>query len=65
MHTQLFERQGALRTKDLIRCAEDLTLDVERFRDELKNERYSERVRADFVAAANPAGICIWPVGRV
>jgi len=50
MHTQLFERQGALRTKDLIRYAEELTLDVERFRDELKNERYSERVRADFLA---------------
>jgi protein-disulfide isomerase len=50
MHTQLFERQGALRTKDLIRYAEELTLDVERFRDELKNERYNERVRADFLA---------------
>jgi protein-disulfide isomerase len=50
MHTQLFERQGALRTKDLIRYAEALTLDVKRFRDELKNERYSERVRADFLA---------------
>jgi protein-disulfide isomerase len=50
MHTQLFERQGALRTKDLIRYAEELALDVKRFRDELKNERYSERVRADFLA---------------
>lgn len=50
MHTLLFERQQALRTKDLIRYAEELTLDVERFRDELKNETYSERVRADFVA---------------
>ena len=50
MHTVLFERQQALRTKDLIRYAEELALDVERFRDELKNERYSERVRADFLA---------------
>jgi protein-disulfide isomerase len=50
MHTLLFERQQALRTKDLIRYAEELALDVERFRDELKNERYSERVRADFLA---------------
>ena len=50
MHALLFERQQALRTKDLIRYAEELTLDVERFRDELKNERYSERVRADFLA---------------
>jgi protein-disulfide isomerase len=50
MHTLLFERQQALRTKDLIRYAGELALDVERFRDELKNERYSERVRADFLA---------------
>jgi protein-disulfide isomerase len=50
MHTLLFERQQALRTKDLIRYAEELTLDVERFRHELKNETYSERVRADFLA---------------
>jgi protein-disulfide isomerase len=50
MHTLLFERQQALQTKDLIRHAEELGLDVERFRRELKNETYSERVRADFVA---------------
>lgn len=50
MHTLLFERQDALRTKDLIRYAEELTLDVDRFREELKNETYSERVRADFLA---------------
>jgi protein-disulfide isomerase len=50
MHTLLFERQQALRTKDLIRYAGELALDVERFRDELKNETYSERVRADFLA---------------
>jgi protein-disulfide isomerase len=50
MHTLLFERQQALRTKDLIRYAEELDLDVDRFRHELKNETYSERVRADFLA---------------
>ena len=50
MHTLLFERQQALRTKDLIRYAEELTLDVEQFRNELKNETHSERVRADFIA---------------
>ena len=49
-HTLLFARQEALRTKDLIRHAEELTLDVDRFREELKNESYSERVRADFLA---------------
>jgi protein-disulfide isomerase len=50
MHTLLFERQQALRTKELIRYAEELALDVERFSYELKSERYSERVRADFLA---------------
>ena len=50
MHTLLFERQQALHTKDLIRYAGELTLDVERFRDELKTGTYSERVRADFLA---------------
>jgi len=50
IHTLLFERQGALRTKDLIRYADELTLDVDRFREELKNETYSGRVRADFLA---------------
>ena len=50
MHTLLFERQDDLRTKDLIRYAEELTLDVEQFRNELKSETHSERVRADFQA---------------
>jgi protein-disulfide isomerase len=50
MHTLLFGRQQALRTKDLIHYAEELALDVERFRHELKNETHSERVRADFLA---------------
>jgi protein-disulfide isomerase len=50
MHTLLFEQQQALGTKDLIRYAEKLALDVERFREELKNERYRDRVRADFFA---------------
>jgi protein-disulfide isomerase len=50
MHMLLFERQQALRTKDLIRYAEELGLDVERFRKELKNQTYRDRVRADFIA---------------
>lgn len=40
----------SLWTKDLIRYAEELTLDVDVFRDEVKNETHSERVRADFLA---------------
>src|SRR6202049_1093313 len=50
MHTLLFERQDALHSKDLIRYAGELSLDVERFRNELKNATHSERVRADFIA---------------
>src|SRR5262249_45818721 len=50
MHTLLFERQQALTTKDLIRYAGELALDVERFRHELKIETYNERVRDDFRA---------------
>src|SRR6476660_4141630 len=44
MHTLLFERQQALRTKDLIRYAEELTLDMKRFREDLTSEKYSEKV---------------------
>jgi protein-disulfide isomerase len=50
MHTLLFEHQEALRTKDLIRYGGELTLDVERFRNELRNQTYSSGVRADFIA---------------
>jgi protein-disulfide isomerase len=50
MHTLLFERQNALQTKDLIRYAGELDLDVERFRNELKHQTYRDRVRADFIA---------------
>jgi len=47
MHALLFERQNALRTKDLILYAGEMNLDVERF---LKSHVYAERVRGDFVA---------------
>lgn len=50
MHTLLFERQDALQPKDLIRYAGELTLDVKRFRYELKHQTYRDRVRADFIA---------------
>jgi formate-nitrite transporter family protein len=50
MHSLLFERQYALQTKDLIRYAEELILDVERFRNELKHQTYRDEVRADFIA---------------
>jgi protein-disulfide isomerase len=50
MHTLLFERQDALETKHLTHYAEELSLDVDRFRRELKAGTYSERVREDFRA---------------
>jgi len=42
MHTLLFKRQAALHTKDLIRYAGELNLDVQRFRNELKNQAYRD-----------------------
>src|SRR6204780_4517326 len=45
MHALLFERQAALDTKDLIRYAGELKLDVQRFRNELKKQTYRDYVR--------------------
>ena len=50
MHALLFEHQNALDTKDLLRYATKLPIDVERFRRELKEGVYSDRVRKDFRA---------------
>lgn len=50
MHGVLFERQAALRTKDLIRYAEEIGLVTELFRNDLKQEIYRDQVRADFIA---------------
>lgn len=38
MHDKLLEHQGALQIPDLIRYADELGLDVKRFRDDLANE---------------------------
>jgi len=48
MHDAIFENQGALETDDLLRYAEDLGLDVDRFASELDREVYGDRVRGDF-----------------
>ena len=48
MHDVLFEHQSALRTKDLHKYSEQLGLDSERFRRELKRRVYEETVREDF-----------------
>jgi protein-disulfide isomerase len=50
MHGLLFEHQNALDTRNLIRYAGELSLDVERFRQELKKHIYGEQVRGDFIA---------------
>lgn len=47
----LYERQHGLGTKDLIGCAKELALDVDRFRHELKIQDSSDRVRADSLRA--------------
>jgi protein-disulfide isomerase len=50
MHDLLFENQGALAPNVAIRYAEQLALDVDRFRRELKQGTHRERVRQNFIA---------------
>ena len=50
MHDLLFEHQDALEQKHLLRYGEQLELDVDRLRRELKQETHLERVRQDFIA---------------
>lgn len=50
MHDLLFKHQDALDQKHLLDYAEQLTLDADRFRRELKQGTYLERVRQDFIA---------------
>lgn len=48
MHDLLFANQTALAEKNLNSYAERLSLDMHRFRDELKDRTYENRVREDF-----------------
>jgi protein-disulfide isomerase len=48
MHDLLFQNQGALARKNLLEYADNLKLDISRFRQELKSQMYDERVREDF-----------------
>jgi protein-disulfide isomerase len=50
MHDLLFENQNALKLDDLVRYAGQLELDVDRFKRELKDGTYHERVRQNFIA---------------
>jgi Na+/H+ antiporter NhaA len=47
MHDKLFEHQDALTPRDLVGYAEELGLDVDRFRDELRRREHAPRVAED------------------
>jgi protein-disulfide isomerase len=48
MHGLLFENQNALAPKDLYRYAEQIVLDIKRFRDDVKARRYRDLVTEHF-----------------
>jgi protein-disulfide isomerase len=50
MHDHLYEHQRHLEVDDLVGYAGELGLDVERFREDLAQHRYAERVREDFMS---------------
>lgn len=56
MHDLLFAHQAELSQLDLHRYAEELGLDGERFREDLREGRHAERVEAD-VASADASGV--------
>jgi Na+/H+ antiporter NhaA/predicted DsbA family dithiol-disulfide isomerase len=56
MHDLLLERQDALLVRDLIRYAEELGLDVERFRGDLRKNFGTDRVAED-VDSADLSGV--------
>jgi protein-disulfide isomerase len=51
MHKLLFQADGHLNLDDLLRYANKLGLDMDRFRDDLTNRRWKEEVDQDFKAA--------------
>ncbi len=56
MHDALLEHQGELRPPDLARYAGELGLDVERFKENLRDHAYAGHVLAD-VASADESGV--------
>jgi Na+/H+ antiporter NhaA len=56
MHDVLLEHQDALTSKDLVRYAEQLDLDVERFREDLRSGTHAGRVSRD-VDSADASGV--------
>ncbi len=51
MHDRLFEAEGALERDQLIGYAREVSLDVERFAEDLDNRRFRDAVNADFKQA--------------
>ncbi|HEV7907989.1 MAG TPA: Na+/H+ antiporter NhaA [Pseudonocardiaceae bacterium] len=60
MHDVLFDHQGELLVPDLIRYAEDLGLDIDRFREDLHRHVGSSRI-ADDVESADLSGVAGTP----
>jgi len=60
MHDLLISRQDALTSKDVVAYAEQLGLDVERFTNDLRTSKWSERVEAD-VEGADLSGVAGTP----
>jgi Na+/H+ antiporter NhaA/predicted DsbA family dithiol-disulfide isomerase len=60
MHDMLIAHQDELRPMHLRQYAEEVGLDVERFRDELRRREYAPRV-ADDVASADASGVAGTP----
>jgi Na+/H+ antiporter NhaA len=60
MHDRLLVSQDELTTRDLERHVQELGLDVQRWRDELRRREYVERV-ADDVASADSSGVAGTP----
>jgi Na+/H+ antiporter NhaA len=56
MHDELLSHQDALSPRDLGAYAEEVGLDVERFRDELRRREYAARVSED-VSSADESGV--------
>jgi predicted DsbA family dithiol-disulfide isomerase len=56
MHDLLFDHQGDLRAPDLVRYAEQLGLDVERFREDLRRHVGAARIAED-VDSADLSGV--------
>jgi Na+/H+ antiporter NhaA len=56
MHDVLLEHQDDLRPRDLLAHAEQLGLDVERFRDDVQRQRWAPRIEED-VDSADMSGV--------